>query len=111
MITQQDLQAAIAECQGVRNPNANTAIKLAAYLTIQRELFGEPEKPIPAYSFSSAPTEQVESIISYSSDTDFSKAIDGRDASGVWSVMDELMAVLQATNPRLYNAVLFKIKE
>ena len=41
MIREEDLQEAIAECQGQRNPNANTAIKLAAFYTIRRELFGE----------------------------------------------------------------------
>ena len=34
MITEQDLLEAIAECQGQRNPNANTCIKLAAYYII-----------------------------------------------------------------------------
>ena len=41
MITEKDLQEAIAECIGQRNPNANTAIKLAAFYTIKRELYGE----------------------------------------------------------------------
>ena len=34
MIKEEDLQEAIAECQGVRNPNANTCLKLASYYTI-----------------------------------------------------------------------------
>ena len=41
MITEKDLQEAIAEGQGQRNPNANTCIKLAAFLTIRKEMFGE----------------------------------------------------------------------
>ena len=44
MITERDLQEAIAECNGERNPNANTCIKLAAFLTIQKEMFGKPEE-------------------------------------------------------------------
>ena len=55
MITEKDLQEAIAECQGQRNPNANTCIKLAAYLTIQKEMFGTQEELIPTYSY--APSE------------------------------------------------------
>ena len=39
MITEKDLQDAIAECQGERKPNANTCIKLAAYFTIYDHLF------------------------------------------------------------------------
>ena len=57
MITEQDLREAIAECQGQRNPNANTCIKLAAFLTIQRELYGKEQEdepnvmPARAYSY------------------------------------------------------------
>ena len=39
MITEQDLQEAIAECQGERHPNANTCMKLAAFYTIKNELY------------------------------------------------------------------------
>ena len=53
MITEKDLQEAIAECQGQRNPNANTCIKLAAFYTIRRELFGEEKDAgmLPGYSY------------------------------------------------------------
>lgn len=112
MITEKDLQEAIAECQGERHPNAATCIKLAAFYTIQEHMFGKSvqNEPMPdmRYSFSSSP-ETVETTINYFSDTDFSKAIDGQNASEVWSIMDELMSVLQTTNPRLYAGVLRKI--
>ena len=39
MITEQDLQAAIAECEGVRNPTSNTCLKLAAYYTIKDKMY------------------------------------------------------------------------
>lgn len=115
MITEKDLQEAIAECQGQRNPNASTCIKLAAFLTIQREMYGKTEpsqnEPItPRYSYAAEPGEQVETTIDYYSDTEFSKAIDGRKASEIWPIMDELMSVLQATNTRLYNGVMRKIE-
>jgi hypothetical protein len=114
LITEKDLQEAIAECQGQRNPNASTCIKLAAFLTIQREMYGknEPDQPItPRYSYAAEPSEQVETTIDYYSDTEFSKAIDGRSAADIWPIMDELMSVLQATNTRLYNGVMRKIEE
>lgn len=117
MITEKDLQEAIAECQGQRNPNANTCIKLAAYYTIRRELYGDPEQltdvaenaTTRAYSYA-APPEQIETTINYYSDTEFSQVIDGRQASEIWPIMDELMTVLQATNPRLYAGVMRKIE-
>lgn len=112
MITAKDLQEAIAECQGQRNPNANTCIKLAAFLIIQREMFSneEPTNPggaLPAtYSYASAPGEQIEKTIDYYSDTDFSRAVDGKNIDDVLSVMDELMTTLQAVYPRLYAGVM-----
>ena len=109
MITQQDLQAAIAECKGKRNPDANTCIKLAAFYTIRNELFGKSEQ-VPAYSYA-APPEQVETTIDYQSDTEFSAVIDGRRADDVWPVMEELMEVLRRTNKPLYNATIRKIQD
>lgn len=120
MITLQDLNAAIAECQGERNPNANTCIKLAAFYTIRQEMFGGEAKPeaapvLPGYSTQAAPgpvaQEQAETTIDFDSGSEFSRAIDGRDAYSVWAVMDELMEVLNATNPRLFNGVMRKIHE
>lgn len=115
MITEKDLQEAIAECQGQRNPNANTCIKLAAFYIIQEHLYGKPpdddfNPALPAYSYA-APPEQVETIIDYQSDTEFSAVIDGRRADDVWPVMEELMEVLRRTNKPLYNATIRKIQD
>ena len=107
MITQQDLIQAIAECQGQRNPNASTCIKLAAFLTIQRELYGEEKEAVqlPAYSFAPAPDE----VIIADGESEFLRAIDGRSQADVVQVMDELMSTLKIVQPRLYNAVMDKL--
>lgn len=115
MITEKDLQEAIAECQGERNPNANTCIKLAAFYTIRNEMFGKPEQLeradyTPSYSFAAAPTEPVETTIDYYSDTEFSRVIDGRKAADIWPVMDELMSTLLVIQPRLYDGVMRKLR-
>ena len=44
MITEKDLQEAIAECEGQRNPNANTCVKLAAFYIIKDHLFPQQEE-------------------------------------------------------------------
>ena len=107
MITEQDLQAAIAECQGERNPNANTCIKLAAFYTIKREMFGDAEKiQHPSQSFAPAP---VRNTVDIDSDSEFARAIDGRDLGDVFPVLDELMETLQIVQPRLYSAVMMKL--
>ena len=110
MITEKDLQEAIAECQGQRNPNASTCIKLAAYYTIQRELYGEHNTSvkIPVYSRAGPSAEEH---VDYTGDSEFSRIIDGMLARDAWAVMDELMSILQATNPRLYAGVIRKLEE
>ena len=112
MIYEKDLDEAIAVCQGVRNPTANTCYKLAAYMILKRELFGRPEQPEePAYSFSAGPPEPVAPLVDYSSDTAFSKAIEGRKTADIWPIIDELMTALQVMLPRLYDSVMRKLSE
>lgn len=108
MITEKDLQEAIAECEGTRNPNANTCIKLAAFYTIKRELFGKVEQPVASYSFSAPPQTQN---TRYVSDTEFGKMISGMDFVDVMEVIDELMTTLVVVNPRLYECVMRKLNQ
>ena len=106
MITIDDLKAAIAECEGERNPNANTCCKLAAYYTILREKQGEPEKP--SYSNSSEP---VSLAREYSSPTEFGQAIQGKDTLSVLEVMDELVTLLEGIQPQIYKGVMRKLNQ
>ena len=106
MITENDLNAAIAECQGKRNPDANTCIKLAAFYTIRREMYGgEKNAGQVAYSYSPAPDQ---SRIELDSGSEFGRLIDGRKQNEVLPVIDELMSTLKVIQPRLYNAVMDK---
>lgn len=116
MITEKDLQEAIAECQGQRNPNAQTCIKLAAYYTIlnnmgkdySSEREAESYPPDQNYSYS-APDE---SIIDYESDTEIGKLIDGKNLNEFLSFIDEFFSQLLKTyNPDLYNYAIRKLKE
>lgn len=99
MITLEDLQAAIAECEGVRNPTSSTCIKLAAFYTIKNELFGA-----PSYSYAPPPVE------TYQSDSEFSQAIQGKDTNDVLKLMDELVTTLSVVNPRLYASVMRRLR-
>ena len=106
MITEKDLLEAIAECQGERNPNANTCIKLAAFYTIRDHLFPQEHvENAESYSYASEPAEIV---IEDWSGTEFSQAVDGRELYSVLEVVDDLMSTLQVLNPRLYASVLRK---
>lgn len=109
MITKQDVLEAIAECQGTRNPNANTAIKLAAFY-ILLDHFEDAAKPeqVQSTGYSYA---LPNGIIQYDSGTEFAELIKGRKMDDVLKVMDELMLTLQAMNKRLYDGVMRKLRE
>lgn len=112
MITERDLEQAIAECQGERNPNANTCIKLAAFYTIRNELFGKAERSERAenaYSFAAPPVDTAETIY-YDSGTDFSQVIDGRNPEDIWPIIDDLMSAVRTLMPRLYDNVMRKLQ-
>lgn len=112
MITEKDLQEAIAECEGQRNPNASTCLKLAAFYTIRRELFGEDPAAdiVPGYS-RATDTDEPCKTVTYDSGSRFSEVIHGKDLDGCLSVLDEMMDALQILNPRLYDGVMRKLNE
>lgn len=113
MIESKDLQQAITECQAERNPNYHTCMKLAAYYYLFDRMQGpakEPVGPAPAYSLANGPA-PAETPIIYESGTEFADVIAGKQPEALWPVFDELMGVLQALQPKLYNAVLRKIED
>ena len=110
MITEKDLNEAIAECQGVRNPDANTCIMLAAFYTIKDKLFPtQVALEERQYSYDPPPN-TIENVIEYESDTDFGSAIYGKDVNEVLSVMDEAMEAIQVLQPPLYKSIMRKIE-
>ena len=109
MITEKDLHEAIAECQGARNPNANTCIKLAAYYTILQHMYqGQDQPEDSGYSFSGAPEEYT---VDYDGSSPFADAIRGKKPNAVLAVMDELMDAVSVLQPRLYDSTMRKIGE
>lgn len=117
MITEQDLQEAIAECEGQRNPNANTCMKLAAFYTIKEHMYGEGSKMpsdgvyAPAdSSYSRSAENPSQGIIEAHSDTEFSRIVDGMRMDDFYDVMDELMSTLSIVQPRLYAGVIRKLE-
>lgn len=103
MITKQDLQEAIAECQGARSPNANTCLKLASYYTILDHIESKEEAvPTPqtfAYSYETR----------YSSETEFGRMLQEKPEAEVLQVVDELMETVRVMEPRLYKAFMRKL--
>ena len=110
MITEEDLLQAIAECQGQRNPNANTCVKLASYYTILNQLKeSEPQDApeIPKYSF--APPKA--NVINGLGNSEFSLAVEGKTLEEIWPTLEEMMEITKVTNTRLYNGVIQRLKK
>ena len=113
MITKQDLLEAIAECQGTRSPNANTAIKLAAFYTILDHLEDDSQptvKPVDRNSFGGYSLAEPPGAVHWSGDSEFAQIISGKNQDDVWPVMDELMSTIKVMNERLYNGVMRKLQ-
>lgn len=112
MITEKDLQEAILECLGQRNPNRDTCMALAAFYTIQDHMYPQEDKKFePSYSFAPPPTEipTDETVGNYGS-SEFLQAINGKNPSKMWTVMDELMDTLLVVNKRVYDSIMRKIQ-
>ena len=108
MITERDLQEAIDECQGQKNPNASTCIKLAAFYTIRNEMRGEGKNAalMPGYSFQPGP----EPLVRNGSGSEFAQVIDGRRQDEIWPLLDEMMETIRAIHPRLYRAFMDRLR-
>ena len=112
MITEHDLEEAIAECRGQRNPTSSTCIKLAAYYILMDHMYPSgADVPIAGYSHASEPERRVATSTNYDSGTEFSEAIQGWDPADLLPIVDELMETVRVLNPRLYSGVMRKIRE
>lgn len=105
MITQIDLEEAIASCMGEKNPDTNTCLKLSAFLNIKDHLYPEPKEQ----DFSFAPPAVSEAYVDYDGKSEFMQKVEGRPAKEVWDIIDELMDTLVIVNPRLYESVMRKL--
>ena len=109
MITEHDLNEAIAECQGIRNPDAKTCMMLSAFYTIKDKLYPEHHADdLPQYSYDAPP--QTENTIEYQSGSEFGGAIYGRNTNEILAVVDEAMDALMVLNPSLYKSIMRKIE-
>lgn len=78
--------------------------KLATFYSLYDHLYGS-SIPVPT-------VETIrETIIADNGDSEFLRAISGKDPHAVWQIMDEVMDTVRAFQPRLYDATLQKIRE
>ena len=110
MIRLDDLEAAIAECQGEKNPNANTCIKLAAFYTIKNELYGKSEQ-FQGYSTEPPQIETSQQVVDIDSDSEFAQSANGKPIDKVLDVIIEIVDTLYYTNKPLYKAIIRRLNE
>lgn len=109
MIKEQDLREAIAECQGTKNPNANTCIKLAAYYTILNNLYpkeSEQEQPM----FYDMPQNDVV-VPLIRGESEFMDICSQKDIRAVLEVLDEHMEAIKLLYPKEYDSIIEKISD
>lgn len=116
MITENAIQEAIAYYQGKLDPNRSDAVALAACYILQDHLFANASK-MSAYSYAAPPElpepysrQSGETTVGDYGDSEFLRAVAGRDPAVVWPIMDELMDTLKMVNERVYNCVMRKIR-
>ena len=61
--------------------------------------------------YSSEPAPSVSETVDYYSETEFGQLVQDKPVKDVMSVMDELISVISAIQPRLYNGVMRKLNE
>ena len=115
MITEKEVAQAIDEC--MREPvTGSKRSALADLIIIQDYLFGEPTRTAePQYmsfnSYSAQQTEQVETIVETTGDSEFLKAVDGKRADRLWRLMDEFVEAVKILHPKMYSAFIDKIQD
>ncbi len=102
-----EIEWAISELEGKESSESGYAL-LASLYTCRNEMLGQsnPQPQIMAYSEAATPTEQLARY----GDSEFLAAVEGKDPSSAWGVMDELMETLQVVNRRAYDSVMRKLE-
>lgn len=99
MITRQELEEAITECENLP-PSYQTCEKLAVFYAVYDHLYGLKD---------SEKTASHEYLTEHYGDSEFFATIRGKNEKSVFNVIDELMSTLKIVNPNLYSATIEKI--
>lgn len=112
MISERDILEAIAECERDR-PTYQTCQKLATFYTVLDHLYPEDDVqyvPEASYAAPPAPSVDGETVVTATGESVFMRTIQGVNAQKAWDVMDELMQTVEVLHPRMYDAVIDKLR-
>lgn len=103
-----ELEWAISELEKEESSFAVYA-KLASLYTVRKEMLGlsAPQPQAAAYSETGIP---VSETLGRYGDSEFLRAVDGKDPKKVWSIIDDLMDALQVVNRRAYDNVIHRLE-
>lgn len=105
MVNEQELKLWISRLETEESSWPNYQ-KLAALYIIQNQHKPETATASAPIAYSFAPA----SVAVEYGDSDFLRAVSGKDQAEAWAVMDELMDTLQIVNAKVYNGVMRKIE-
>lgn len=102
MVTERELREAIRECEN--SPASLQSLeKLAVFYTVYDKIFAD------STDSSEKPTGSTD--IQPVSDSEFMQLIVGKDWTSLLVILDELMDTVKILQPRLYDAVMQKLRE
>lgn len=111
MLDEREINAAIAELEYKESSYSNYQ-KLASLYAIRNEMHKDDVKPAQyePVMYSRAPAVVEESsVVDRYGDSDFLRAVYGKDPRAAWTIMDDLMDTLNVVNRRVYDGVLRKL--
>lgn len=117
MLDKQEIRKEIARLEYEESSYPNYA-KLADLYIIRAEMEKPDAKIEPRYerlySGAAAPAEvhiPQNTAVTGTANSDFLKAVSGKNTDAVWKIMDELMESLHVMQPRTYSAVMRQLRE
>ena len=104
MLNEQEINAWIARLETEESSWSNYE-KLAVLYTIRGhgEKQDSAQRPI-MYSAAAAPD-----AVGFYGDSDFLRAVSGKDPEKAWAIMDELLDTLKLVNQKVYDSVMRKL--
>ena len=84
--------------------------KLADLYTIRNQMDRAESSEPSSYELAYSAAPSVTPALPMDEESDFLRAVSGRDPAGVWAIMDDLMDTLHTVNPRVYAGVMRQIR-
>lgn len=112
MLNIREIEEEIAELKNAKNHTPSACMYLAALYSIHDHVSDHAAQYEPiVYSQAASPLAApvVSAKLDIYGNSDFLRAVDGKESNEAWDVINELMDTLKVVNPRVYDDVMRKI--